>query len=210
MTETPRIGDIHEFMPLWFEEDLKHLDETARKQFLSEYESAIQELAEKLESSRLNQGADGTERGTLSVRIPGTTKFVNLKSTLWTLVKYGGPVVLASTVAAPLLAAVGVTVAGTISLSTAGSAVAALFGTFANLNSVEMDTYLAVAAAIERNKMRILGNSGASVAQVMESFQLDKNLMRPDDPQAVLKDLVEKKVLTQDASTGLSQYFLAF
>ena len=25
-----------------------------------------------------------------------------------------------------------------------------------------------------------------------------------------LKDLVDKKVLTQDASTGLSQYFLAF
>ena len=117
---------------------------------------------------------------------------------------------LASTIAAPLLAAVGVTLAGTVSLGTAGSAVAALYGTFARLNSVEMDTYLAVAAAIERNKMRILGNSGASVAQVMQSFERDKELMRPDDPAAVLKDLVDKKVLTQDASTGLSQYFLAF
>ncbi len=210
MTDAPRIAKLDEFIPPWFEKDLAHLHDAARKQFLTEYESAIEQLAAKLEALPMNQVSDGTERGKSSVRIAGTNKFINLKSTLWTVVKYGGPVVLASTIAAPLLAAVGITVAGTVSLGTAGSAVAALFGTVANLNSVEMDTYLAVAAAIERNKMRILSNSGASVAQVMESFGREKELLRPDDPQAVLKDLVEKKVLTQDASTGLSEYFLAF
>jgi hypothetical protein len=210
MTDAPRIADLNEFMPPWFQEDLKHLDENSRKRFLAEYEAAIEQLAAKLESLPINKVSDGTERGKSSVRIPGSNKFINLKSTLWTLVKYGGPLVLASTIAAPLLAAVGITLAGTVSLGTAGSAVAALYGTFASLNSVEMDTYLAVAAAIERNKMRILGNSGASLAQVMQSFERDKELMRPDDPEAVLKDLVDKKVLTQDASTGLSQYFLAF
>jgi hypothetical protein len=210
MTDAQKIGDIHDFIPPWIEKDLEKLDEGARKQFLARYEAAIQELAEKLESSPLNQGGDGTERGKLSARIPGTSKFFNLKSGLWTLVKYGGPLVLAGTIAAPLLAAVGVTVGGTVTLSTAGSAIAAVYDAFASLNPVEMDVYLAVAAAIERNKTTILVNRGATVEQVMKSFERDKQLMRPDDPSAVLKQLVEKKVLTYDASTGAAEYFLAF
>ena len=32
----------------------------------------------------------------------------------------------------------------------------------------------------------------------------------PHDPEAMLKNLVDKKVLAHDASTGVSQYFLAF
>lgn len=210
MTDRQKIGDIHEFMPPWLEKDLERLDECGQKKFLADYESALQELGEKLQSSPLNQSDDGTERGKLSVRIPGTTALFNLKSGLWTLVKYAGPLVLAGTIAAPLLAAVGVTVGGTVSLSTAGSAVAALYGAFARLNPVEMDTYLAVAAAIERNKTTILINRGASLEQVVESFRRDRQLMRPDDPAAVLKELVEKKVLSYDASTGLAEYFLTF
>jgi hypothetical protein len=210
MTETAKIPNIHDFVPPWLEKDLEKLDDGARKQFLARYESTIQELVEKLESSPLNHGDDGTERGKLSARIPGTTKFFNLKSGLWTLVKCGGPLLLAGTIAAPLLAAVGVTLGGTVTLLTAGSAVAALYDAFASLNPVEMDIYLAVVAAIERNKTTILVNRGASVEQVVESFRRDKQLMRPDDPGAVLKQLVEKKVLTYDASTGLPEYFLAF
>jgi len=211
MTDTPKIGDIHDFIPAWLEKDLEEkLDEGARKQFLARYEFAMQELAQKLESSPVNQGDDGTGRGKLSARIPGTSKLFNLKSGLWTLVKYGGPLVLAATIAAPLLAAVGLTVGGPVTLSTAASAAAALYEAFASLNSVEMDVYLAVAAAIDHNKTTILINRGATVEQVMESFRRDKQLMPPHDPEAVLKQLVEKKVLSYDASTGAPEYFLAF
>ena len=203
--------NLDDFLPNWLKDDpdLAKLDANQRKQFLAQYESAIRELLEKFDSSRLNQTAGGT-RGRLSVRIPGTNSFFNLTSGLWTLAKYGGPVVLAATVAAPLLAAIGISVAGTVTLSTAGSAVAALYNAFANLNSLEMDTYLAVVAAIDRHKMKILTNRGATLDQVMESFDREEDLMRPQDVNAVLKGLVDKKVLKHDPSTGVSEYFLAF
>jgi hypothetical protein len=171
MADKPEIADINQFISPWLQEDLKKLDSNARKEFLVQYESAIQELLEKFEKSPMNQGATGQRK--CSVRIGGT-KFLNVKSTLLTLVNYGVPLVLAGTIAAPLLAAVGITVAGTVSLTTAGSAVAASYGTCASLNSVEMDTYLAVAAAIEQKKMTLLVNSGATVN--VDSFKRDKQL----------------------------------
>jgi hypothetical protein len=210
MLDTSIADDLKEFIPPWLQKYLEGLSSDERDRFLLAYHSGMRELLELLAASPMNQGADGTERGKSSARIPGTNKFVNLKSSLWTAAKYGGPLLLASTIAAPLFGLLGITVAAQVTLTTIGSASAALYDAFASLNPIEMDTYLAVAAAIERNKNKVLENTGASLPQILQSFKLDKQLSKPHDPEAMLKNLVDKKVLAHDASTGVSQYFLAF
>jgi hypothetical protein len=202
--------DLAEFVPPWLEKYLQNLNSGERERFLREYSEGVRELLKQLEASPMNQIPDGKERGKFSARIPGTNTFVNLKSTLITAVKYGGPLLLATALAAPLVGLLGITVGAPLTIATVGSAGAALYGAFAKLNPIEMDTYLAVGAAIERNKNRVLENSGASVKQVLESFGIDEQLSEPDSPEAVLKSLVEKKVLSYDASSGVSQYYLAF
>jgi hypothetical protein len=196
--------------PRWLQTYLQGLGSDDRDQFLVAYRTGIREILERLEASPLNQVRDGTERGHFSVRIPGTNKFINLKSSLWTFVKYGGPLLLTTALAAPLVGLLGITVGAPVTISTIGSAVAALYNAFASLNLIEMDTYLAVAAAIERNKNQTLTNTGVSLPQILKSFKLDKQLSKPHDPEAMLKNLVDKKVLTYDAATGVAQYFLAF
>jgi len=210
MTDALMDDEFDEFIPPWLQKYLETLSDQERERFLLEYRAGIQTLLEQLDASPMNQVADGTERGKFSARIPGTNKFINLRSSLKTVVIYGGPLVLATAIAAPLVGVLGITVGAKVTFSTVASASGALYNAFASLAPMEMDTYLAVAAAIERNKNRILENSGASVAQVMESFKRDKQLLRPDDPEAMLKSLVEKKVLTFDTASGVPQYFLAF
>jgi hypothetical protein len=210
MTTTPGDDDLKPFIPPWLRAYLDKLSEEQRQKFLTEYAGAIRSLIQRLAASPVNEGPDDLQRGKFSARIPGTNKFLNLKSSLWTALKYGAPLALAASLAPPLLAVLGIAVGSHVTLATVAGAGKALYDAFASLNPMEMDTYSAVAAAIERNKNKTLENSGASLPQIMESFQLDKQLLRPQDPEAMLKNLVDKKVLTQDASSGVSQYFLAF
>jgi hypothetical protein len=210
MPDTLKDDELTEFIPPWLQKYLQELGGDERDRFLVAYRAGIRELLQRLEASPMNQVADGTERGKYSARIPGTNKFVNLRSSLWTAVKYGGPLLLASAIAAPLVGLLGITVGAKVTLTTVGSAGAALYDAFASLNPIEMDTYLAVGAAIERNKNKILENSGADLAQILQSFKLDKQLSKPHDTEAMLKNLVDKKVLSLDATTGVPQYFLAF
>jgi hypothetical protein len=211
MPSTSKTFDIKEFIPEWLNEQLAKLDTNKRKQFLEQYESAVKELLDKLESSPMNKVDDGTGRGKLSAVIPGTNISFNIKSGLWTLAVYGAPLVLAGTVAAPLLATVGITLAGTIGFSSAAAAIKALNDAFATLNPMQKDTYLAVVAAIDRNKMKALTDTGgATVEQVVMSFKHDKDLMQPHDPKAVLDELAQKKVLTRTAAGGGWVYSPAF
>jgi uncharacterized protein YpuA (DUF1002 family) len=210
MAETKHF-DMDEFFPDWLKEQLARVDDQHRKQFLENYESAVKELLKNLESLPMNEVDDGTGRGKLQAIIPGTNISFNIRSSLWTLAVYGATLVLAGTVAAPVLATVGVTLSGTIALSSVVTAIKAVKDAFAKLNSVEMDIYNAVLAAIDRNRMKVLRSTGgATLEQVLESFKLDKELMRPDNPRAVLDDLAGKKVLTRSASGGDWLYSPAF
>ena len=210
MSETSKSDDLNEFIPPWLQKYLQGLSNDEREHFLVEYRAGLRELLRRLEDSPMNRWTDATERGKFSARIPGTNKFVNLNSALWTAAKYGGPLLLATAFFAPLVGVLGITVGAKMTLTTVGSAGAALYQAFASLNPIEMDTYVAVAAAIERNKNKVLENTGASLEQILRSFKLDKHLSKPHDPEAMLKNLVDKKVLAHDATSGVEQYFLAF
>jgi hypothetical protein len=87
------------------------------------------------------------------------------------------------------------------------SAAALLYKTFAKLQPMELDSYQAVAAAIERNKNRVLANSGASLEEVRESFRLNGDLLPPKSLGAMLDQLVNKGVLEKRCSEALNSSF---
>jgi hypothetical protein len=203
---------LSDFLPSWLQDYLRNLPSSERERFLAEFDAGVQELLKSLAILPLNQVPDGTERGKLSLRIPGTTRtFINLKLSLWAFAKYGGPLLLASSLAAPLVGSLGIAIAAPQILSTIGSAAAALYQAVAKLNAIEMDTYLAVAAAIDRNNNQGVKPASASLEQILKSFRLDKkNLEKPHDLAAMLSGLVAKHVLVNDVSTGTDRYSLAF
>ncbi len=202
---------LDDFLPTWLQGYLENLPTLERERFLAEYDAGIQDLLKQLEEVPLNKVQDGTERGNYSVKIPGTNIFINLKSSLWTLAKYGGPLLLASSLAGPLLGPLGITFATPKILSTVGSAVAALYQAVTELNATEMDTYLAVAATIEHNKIQRFDPAGASLPQILDSFDRNKHsLTQPRDLKAMLSSLVEKKVLARNVETGTERFYLAF
>jgi len=205
-------NDLQDFLPPWLEQYLGKMDAQQRAQFLLQYGDAVQQMLSKLEDLPFNQVQDGSERGTFNVRIPGSdNKFVNLKELIMATAKYGGPLLLASAFAAPLLALVGIKVAAAhLTLSTGSSAGFALFEAFSRLNEDEMEVYQAVAAAIERNKNKVLGNQGASIKDVEESYRLDPKLLPQGDLPGMLKQLEKKKVIKGEMVGGILQYFLSF
>src|SRR6185312_5150095 len=140
-------NDLQDFLPPWLEQYLEKMDAQQRAQFLLQYGDAVQQMLSKLEGLPFNQVQDGSGRGTFNVRIPGSdNKFVNLKELIMATAKYGGPLLLASAFAAPLLALVGIKVAAAhLTLSTGSSAGFALFEAFSRLNEDEMEVYQAVA-----------------------------------------------------------------
>jgi hypothetical protein len=203
--------ELEQFIPLWLRNYLSTLGKAERDRFLSQYREAVLQMLEQLEKLPMNQLHDGTERGKFSTRIPGTNSFVNLKEAVWTTAKYGGPLLLASAFAAPLLAVAGITVAAAhITLGTGASAGFALYEAFSRLNEDELDVYKAVAAAIERNKNRVLENEGADFKQVEHSYTLDKDLVPPLDLPAMLEQLEKKKVIESKVIGTVKQYFLSF
>ncbi len=204
--------ELQQFIPPWLQSYLAGLTEADRKKFLQDYEAAIEEILQKLSELPANQFADGTERGNFSVHIPGTNKFVNLKSAIWTSAKYAGPLVLAGVLAPPLLGVLGISVASAhLTVGGGASAGYALYQAFSQLDDFEMDTYKAVAAAIERNKNRVLENEGASEDQIKASFGLDRDLMMPfSGLPTTLAQLEKKKVIESKVIAGVNQYFLSF
>jgi hypothetical protein len=198
-----------EFVPPWLESYLCGLQEAERDEFLLKYEEAFLETLQSLEELPLNAFRDGSEAGHYSIRIGKSGVFVNLRSALWTATKYAGPVAVAAIVSPALLAALGIAIPHLTAAATASSA-ALLYQAFAKLQPMELDTYEAVAAAIERNRNRMLGNSGASIDEVRRSFDLNGDLFPPKDLAAMLNQLVEKKVLDRKVLGGVEQFFLAF
>jgi hypothetical protein len=198
-----------EFIPPWLETHLGTIPEAEREKFLHDYETALVETLQLLEKLPLNQFKDGSEEGHYSIRIGKSDVFVNLKSALWTATKYAGPVAVVAIVSPALLAALGIAVPHLTAGATASSA-ALLYKAFAKLQPMELDTYEAVAAAIERNRKRVLANSGAAIEDVRKSFDLNGDLLPPKDLPAMLNQLVDKKVLDRNVEGGVEQFFLAF
>ncbi len=203
---------IKDFIPLWLQHHLDSLGAEERKQFLSIYEEAVQQALVRLQDVSVNKHSDGTEEGHFSLRLGSKEYFVNVKKAVWTAAKYAGPLIMAAAISPALLAHFGLTAAMMphISLGTAGSAVTALYGAFSKLSPSELDTYEAVAAAIERNKNQVLANSGADFRDVQESFRRHRNLFPPTDLHPMLEQLVSKLVLEKKVVGGIEQYFLAF
>jgi hypothetical protein len=203
---------VDEFIPGWLEGPLKKLDPADRQQFLAEYEAAVRDGLQRLEKVPVNLHRDGTEEGHFSLRLGSSDYFLNVKKAVWTAAKYAGPLIFVAAVSPALLAYLGITAATMphVTAGATGSAGLALYGAFSKLDPAELDTYTAVAAAIERNKNRVLANSGASVGDVKESFQKDSSLFPVTDPHPVLEQLVSKLVLEKKVLGGVEQYFLAF
>jgi hypothetical protein len=204
--------DISEFIPDWLQTYLDNLPENERKNFLLKYEHAVHQALKQLEDIPLNIQTDGTEMGRLNVRFGHSDVFFNVKNSLWTAVKYVGPVMLAVAVSPALLAHLGITAAMMphATVASTASAVAALRGAFQKLDPAELDTYQATAAAIERNRNRVLANSGADLREVEATFNLDRDLVPPTDLKATLDQLVAKQVLKFAVIGGVGQYFLTF
>jgi hypothetical protein len=204
--------EFQRFIPPWLHRYLAGFSEADRGKFLIDYESALEAMLQKLSELPSNQFADGTERGKFSVHIPGTNKFVNLKSAIWTSAKYAAPLVLAGILAPPLLGVLGISAASAhLTVGGGASAGYALYQAFSSLDDFEMDTYDALAAAIERNKNRVLENEGASEDQIKASFGLDHDLMMPASGlPAILAQLEKKKVIERKVIGGVEQYFLSF
>jgi hypothetical protein len=198
-----------DFVPRWLETHLDGLQQAEREEFLRKYEEAFLETLQSLEKLPLNAVRDGSEPGHYSFRIGKSDVFVNLRSALWTATKYAGPVAIVAIVSPAVLAALGIAVPHMTAGATASSA-ALLYQAFAKLQPMELDTYEAVAAAIERNRKRVLANSGASIEDVRKSFDLDGDLFPPKDLAPMLDQLVKKKVLERKVLGGVEQYFLAF
>ena len=201
---------FEQFIPSWLKNYLGKLSEKDREEFLTKYRESVKQMFEQLEKLPLNKLQDGTERGKFSARIPGTNNFVNVKEVVWTTAKYGGPLLLASAIAAPLLAVVGITVSAHLTLTTGASAGLALYESFSRLNQDELEVYQAVAAAIERNKNRVLENEGADIKQIEHSYTLNRDLVPPRDLPAMLEQLEKKKVIESKVIGTVKQYFLSF
>jgi hypothetical protein len=198
-----------QFFPPWLKKYLGELGEAERNEFLVKYEDAFHQSVQSLTPLLLNSFEDGTGPGHYTIRIGDSDLFVNLNSAFWVTVKYVGPVILAAAVAPALLIHLGIT-APHLTAAGGASAAALLYKAFAKLQPMELDSYQAVAAAFERNKNRVLGNSGASVDEVRESFRLDGNLFPPQNLEAMLDQLVNKGVLEKKVLGGVEQFFPAF
>jgi hypothetical protein len=203
---------IEDFIPDWLQGYLNTLADDERKDFLSKYEDVVHQTLGQLQSVPLNKYSDGTEEGHLLVRLGKSNVFVNVKKSVWTTAKYAGPLILAVAVSPALLAYLGITAAMMphLTVGATASAIAALCGAFEKLSPSELDTYQAVAAAIQRNRNRVLGNAGADIREIRESFKLDRDLFPPNDLESMLNQLVTKQVLKKDVATGVEQIFLAF
>ena len=198
-----------QFFPPWLKSYLGELGEAERNDFLVKYEDAFHQSVQTLTPHPLNSFKDGTGPGHYSFRIGNSDLFVNVTSAFWVTVKYVGPVILAATVAPALLVHLGIA-APHLTAAGGASAAALLYKAFAKLQPMELDTYQALAAAFERNQNRVLGNSGASVDEVRESFRLDGNLLPPKDLKAMLDQLEKKGVLEKKVLGGVEQFFPAF
>ena len=198
-----------QFFPPWLKSYLGGLGEAERNEFLVRYDDSFHESVEILTPLPLNSFRDGSESGSYSVRIGNSDLFVNLNTAFWTTAKYVGPVILAAAVSPLLLIHLGITAPHLTAVGGA-SAAALLYKAFAKLQPMELDSYQAVAAAIERNKNRVLANSGASLDEVRESFRLNGDLLPPKSLEAMLDQLVDKKVLERKVLGGVEQFFLAF
>lgn len=202
--------DLADFFPSWLDEHLRKLTPEERDRFEGEYQSGVIEMLKELEKLPLNQFSDGADHGTFNVRVGKKNIFINLKDVSWTAAKYGGPLVLACIFAPALLAQIGIVVTHPTIMAGIGSSVAAVYKSFAALNASEMDTYSAVAAAVSRNAFRALGNQGASLDEVEESFRRDKSLMKPHSLLPMLNQLKSKRVIESKVFGGIDQYFLSF
>jgi hypothetical protein len=198
-----------QFFPPWLKSYLGEMGEAERNDFLVKYEAAFHESVDTLTPLPLNSFRDGSEAGHYSIRIGDSDLFVNLNSAFWVTAKYVGPVILAAAVAPALLVHLGIT-APHLTAAGGASAAALLYKTFAKLQPMELDSYQAVAAAFERNKNRVLGNSGASVEEVRESFRRNGDLLPPKNLEAMLDQLVNKGILEKKVLGGVEQFFPAF
>jgi hypothetical protein len=202
--------EFADFFPPWLDKYLHDLPPEERDQFEKDYQSGVIEMLKELEKLPLNQFSDGADHGTFNARLGNTKFFINLKEVSWTAAKYGGPLVLACIFAPALLAQIGIVVTHPTIMAGLGSSVAAVYESFAALNASEMDTYSAVAAAVSRNAFKILGNQGASLEEVEESFRRDKSLMKPHSLLPMLNQLKDKRVIESKVLGGIDQYFLSF
>jgi hypothetical protein len=204
-------SELDDFIPTWLQVYLNTLGDSKRKDFLSKYEQAIHQTLDQLQNVPVNSVNDGAESGHLSVRLGKSNVFVNVKKSVWTALKYAGPLTLAAAVSPAVLAYLGITAAMVphVTVGATASTIAALCGAFKKLSPSELDTYQAVAEAIERNRMRMLGNLGADFEDVKKSFALDRDLFPPKDLKAMLDQLVTKEVLKKEV-LNVEQYFLVF
>lgn len=205
-------NEVEDFIPAWLNDYLKTLKEDERKDFLRRYEEVVGQTLDQLQNVPVNTVTDSTEPGHFSVRLGKSSVFVNVKKSVWTALKYAGPLTLAAAVSPAVLAYLGITAAMMphVTVGATASTIAALCGAFKKLSPEELDTYQAVAEAIERNRARILANLGADLSEVQKSFQLNRDLYPPNDPKAMLEQLVAKEVLKKEVLGGVEQYFLVF
>ena len=197
-----------DFFPGWLRTEVGKMEEPDCSVFLAKYEEAFRETLDKIQALPLNKVGDEDEPGRSSTRI-GKTHFINIKSAVWTTTKYAGPVALAVLFSPALLLHIGVTIPPA-TIATGASAGTLLFNAFAHLQASELDTYQAVAAAIDKNACRVLGNRGASQQDIEDAFKNNSSFMRPTNLGALLDQLVAKKVLEKKVEGGVEQFFLAF
>ncbi|HEX4497259.1 MAG TPA: hypothetical protein VIE43_16420 [Thermoanaerobaculia bacterium] len=203
--------DPSDFVPPWLSEYIESLPSSERDDFRVRYEAATKELVEVLAESDFNKQMDGREiDGEYSVVLSNGLS-INIKKSLLALAVNAGPLLLLSTFVTGALAPLGIVFSHP---SVFGSLVAlftALSKAVHKLSMIEMGTYLAVAAAIKRNKDQRFDPVGANFQEILDSFDRDKmNLEKPNDLKAVLDGLVGKDVLARKADTGIERYYLAF
>jgi hypothetical protein len=198
--------ELNDLIPDWLRQYLNSLPDREREQHLTRYCELIQQLAGQLSQSQVIK--PDAQQGQFSIKLGGNT-FFNLKEGLKEVVKVGGAVLFASVIGGPLV--LGIPIAEGMSWAGIGGAVAGLAQNLSTLNPDEMDTYKAVAIAIDGNKMKVLGPEGATLKQVEDVFvQKKKTLSRPDDVKAIVDILVEKKVLHRETRGGSVEYFVSF
>jgi hypothetical protein len=197
-------GLLHE---LFFTEEIKaalaRLDTEARAAAERDYLQAIREALKQLEQHPANAGDGGIEPGELHVKVPGTERyFFSIKQALLSLTVSVVPAAAVTLLVPPL-----VVLKLVPSVVSAGKAV---WDAAAALKSeTDLDVYVAVVAALERNKLRTLGGAGATLDDIKESFRRQAK-DPPGNLTDKLTDLCKRAVLKKDTSSTVTEYYKGF
>jgi hypothetical protein len=193
--------DAETIEQLFFDDDsFAFLDEIqnteTREEIKSKIISSIQALMPELQNDEKNEPEAG-------FKILVKKHHIQLRKILLKIARNVVPIAVKTALAGPAGLAVEATVA-------VGDTIFETRELFQKLDESELDTCEAISRVIARKERLTLTIHKASLSEVEEIFKHDSELEKPDNVEATLKKLVEKKVLDAEEMGSTPYYKIVF